>query len=1282
MPNSLVASLFLAASFVTAAVAQEQPSIFLPDPSGTSHAQLVDANGALGFRLRRQDGSWTPATQADYRLRLRYGTFDPLRNAPNVPANLKAAPNNRLFIVQYHTQGLQQYRDVVTAAGGECVLFLANYANIYNMDLALATEVQKLPFVRAVVPFHPAYKLDAQLLAAVQAPDAARQKIRVNLLTTTRNPLEKITIAQLVEGRNGRVEEVSEPTHLMSVTVHVGDLPGLARLDQVQWIDLWSAPENDMDVVRAFHGMDYVEAQAGVTGQGLRIEVLDGGCDENHPDLQNYIIHGTNTPSAHGTCCAGIVLGSGANNFSARGGLPEAFLIIGDYNYISGGSRYNHTSELTNPSLAFRTVLQSNSWGNARTTAYSSISQDMDLILFDHTRISILQSQSNAGNQDSRPQAWAKNIISVGGIRHYGTLTKSDDAWGSGASIGPAADGRIKPDIASFYDGILATDQVGSAGYSSSNYYTNFGGTSGATPASAGMLGGFYELWDDGVFGNATPGADAFENAPYNTTAKAMLINTASQWTFSGTGADLTRVHQGWGHPDLQKMYDRRSDMLIVDETVVLANLQSHTHPVTVASGTPELKVTMVYRDPPGTTSSSLHRINNLDLKVTGPGGTVYWGNVGLNAGNYSTAGGSANSVDTVENVFVQNPLAGSWTIEVIAAELNQDSHVETGALDCDYALVASGVSTAPPTPPDDPTGLSATATSTDTIALAWTDNAVNEDGYTIERSLDGVNFSPIASTGANASSYNDTGLNSGTTYHYRVFAFNTAGNSGNSNAASATTPIPQPPVSATGLTATATSDTAIELTWTDASNNEDGFSIERADAGAGNWAQITSTGANSESYVDTGLTPQTSYDYRVIAFNGVGTAAPSNIATATTLAVSTTDYYATGQISGQGTVTGSYTLTTANDGQAQQIRERLSGGKPSNRHSYLVHTYTIPVGASGGLELHANAWHSVSPDGDHFEVQWSFDNQSWQTAFVVTATSDGTDYALGLPGSGAGTLYVRVVDTDQTPGAQSLDTFFMDELFARGVGSPGTQPPVAPTNAAANATSSATIAVSWDDNATSEDGYEVERSTDGVNFSLIATTGANASSYADSGLSGQTQYYYRVRAFNTSGPSSYSNTASATTPGAGTLDENAVGETSVDGTVTGSYVDTFSANGVVEEIEELRTGGKPANRITYLEHIWEFNVTGGSSVDFHLRAWKTASSDGDDFEFAWSVDGTNYTNMMTVTGTSDPGTYSVFALPPSTSGTIYVRVRDTDRNAGGNDRDSIFVEHMFVRSQ
>ena len=86
-----------------------------------------------------------------------------------------------------------------------------------------------------------------------------------------------------------------------------------------------------------------------------------------------------------------------------------------------------------------------------------------------------------------------------------------------------------------------------------------------------------------------------------------------------------------------------------------------------------------------------MHRINDLTLKVTSPSAVVYWGNNGLLEGNWSVAGGAANTIDTVENVFIQNPEAGVWTVEVIASEINEDGHVETPELDADFALVVSG---------------------------------------------------------------------------------------------------------------------------------------------------------------------------------------------------------------------------------------------------------------------------------------------------------------------------------------------------------------------------------------------------------------------------------------------------------------------------------------------------------------------------------------------------------------------------------------------------------------
>jgi hypothetical protein len=83
-------------------------------------------------------------------------------------------------------------------------------------------------------------------------------------------------------------------------------------------------------------------------------------------------------------------------------------------------------------------------------------------------------------------------------------------------------------------------------------------------------------------------------------------------------------------------------------------------------------------------------------------------------------------------------------------------------------------------------TNLMAVAVADGSVALTWKDNATNETGYKIERSLDGVNFTPVTTAGANATSYSDpgAGLTAGTMYWYRVRSTNASGDGANSNVA------------------------------------------------------------------------------------------------------------------------------------------------------------------------------------------------------------------------------------------------------------------------------------------------------------------------------------------------------------------------------------------------------------------------------------------------------------------------------------------------------------------
>ncbi len=190
-------------------------------------------------------------------------------------------------------------------------------------------------------------------------------------------------------------------------------------------------------------------------------------------------------------------------------------------------------------------------------------------------------------------------------------------------------------------------------------------------------------------------------------------------------------------------------------------------------------------------------------------------------------------------------------------------------------------------TPPLAPTGLAATAVSSSQINLTWTDNASTETGYKIERctGVDCTNFAQIATVGANVTSYSNTGLVASTSYTYRVRAYSAAGDSDYSNTASAVTQAaPALPAAPSNLTATAASRSQINLAWADNATNEDGFKIERCKgATCTNFSQIATVGAGVKSYASTGLSRNTTYRYRVRAYNASGNSAYSNITSATT---------------------------------------------------------------------------------------------------------------------------------------------------------------------------------------------------------------------------------------------------------------------------------------------------------------------------------------------------------------------------------------------------------------
>lgn len=191
-------------------------------------------------------------------------------------------------------------------------------------------------------------------------------------------------------------------------------------------------------------------------------------------------------------------------------------------------------------------------------------------------------------------------------------------------------------------------------------------------------------------------------------------------------------------------------------------------------------------------------------------------------------------------------------------------------------------------TPPAAPTNLLASAISASQINLSWSPADATATGFYIERctGLGCTGFSQIATVGASVNSYSNTGLTASSSYSYRVRAYNLNGTSEYSNIASATTlTAPTLPAAPTNLAGVVISKSQINLTWKDNATNETGFILQRCKGSTcTNFAQIASLGANVTSYNNTGLSANTTYRYRIYAYNSAGNSAYSNIITLTTL--------------------------------------------------------------------------------------------------------------------------------------------------------------------------------------------------------------------------------------------------------------------------------------------------------------------------------------------------------------------------------------------------------------
>ncbi|MBS1251832.1 MAG: Serine protease AprX [Anaerolineales bacterium] len=519
---------------------------------------------------------------------------------------------------------------------------------------------------------------------------------------------------ELLKRYDARITGEASAINLLTAELARADVTALSQEEEVLWLELPMPALTATNAnSRTRTNVDNIQNTApyNLNGSGITVLVFDVG-RASHPDYNGRNVDQDSTNVAdHSSHVAGTALGNGAGDptnsvANNRGMAPSANLIT--YGLETDGTNlflYDNTgdvqadfqSALDNGADIGTASLGTNLANNGtnrinngnpvgvfqcnREGDYNTTSQLLDNIVRGSLGSPFIMTwaagnergDGRCGNQfnTTAPPANAKNPI------HVAATNQNNDGSANFSSWGPTDDGRLKPIVSAPGVNVLSTIPNTFIDNRNRNCvnnpaspndgddycwpYDTMSGTSMATPAVAGIVALMLEQFQDSY------------NTPNNllpATVKALLMNTAAD----GDGADGPDFETGYGRVDAQAAVDAILENRFRDGSLTNTGDVDRYY-IEVPAGAAALQVSLAWDDAAGNALAATELVNDLDLRLVEPGGATTWQPWVLDPTAGNEANNAARGDDTLNNqeqVMVQNPAAGWWTVEVRADSLPQ----------------------------------------------------------------------------------------------------------------------------------------------------------------------------------------------------------------------------------------------------------------------------------------------------------------------------------------------------------------------------------------------------------------------------------------------------------------------------------------------------------------------------------------------------------------------------------------------------------------------------------